>query len=151
MEVPVHDARGVNDAQAFCQPGRQRHQGAARQRSVLTDRLGQRLALDIRRRQPGYVAVQIRVDHRGDEGSAHLPRGLDLRPELGPEPWVGGQFGPDDLHRGRGSAWRAAHEHRSQAAVAQLPDQVVRPDRARLVRRKWRYHLIPIRNVTLSQ
>jgi hypothetical protein len=146
VQVPVHDARGVDGAQAFRQPGRQRHQGTARQRPALPDRLGQRPADDILRRQPQHVAVRIRVDHGGDEGSAHLPRGVDLRAELGPEPWISGQFGPDDLHRRRGPARRAAQEHRSQAAMAQLPDQVVRPDRARLIRGKWRYHLFPTRS-----
>jgi hypothetical protein len=146
MQVPVHDARGVDSAQAFRQPGRQRHQRTARQRPAVPDRLGQRPADDIFRRQPGHVAVQVRVDHRGNEGSAHLPRGVDLRPELGPEPWVGDEFGPDDLHRGRGPIRRAGQEHRSQAAMAQLPDQVVRPDRARLVRGKRRYHLFPTRS-----
>jgi hypothetical protein len=145
MEVPVHDARGVDGAQALRQPGRQRHQGTVRQRPALRDRLGQRPADDISRRQPRHVAVQIGVEHGGDEGSAYCPRGVHLRPELGPEPWIGGQLGPDDLHRGRDPGRRAAQEHLSQAAAAQLPEQAVWADRTRLVRRKRRYHLIPTR------
>ena len=136
MEVPVHQARGMDDGQAFRQPAGQRQQGPGGHRPVLADRLGQRGPVDVRRRQPRHVAVQIRVDHGGDEGSADLPRGGDL----GPEPGIPGQFGPDDLHRDGFPARRTAQVHRAQPAAGQLPEQLVRPDRAHVVRRKWRYH-----------
>jgi len=140
MEVPVHQARGVDGGQALRQPAGQHQQGLSGHRAALADRLGQRGAVDVRRRQPRYVAVQIRVDHRDDEGSADLPGGGDLGPELVPEPGIPGQFGPDDLHRDVFPARRTAQEHIAQAAATQLPEQLVRPDRARVIRRKRRHH-----------
>jgi hypothetical protein len=95
VEVPVHHARGVNGAQAFRQSGRQRRHAPGGHRPVLTDPLGQRRARDVRRRQPRYVAVQIRVDHRDDERPAYLPGRGDLGPELAPEPGIRGQLGQD--------------------------------------------------------
>jgi hypothetical protein len=140
MEVPVHEARGVDGAQAFREPARQGQQGPGGHRPVLADRLGQRGAVDVRRRQPRHVVVQIRVDHGGHEGSADLPRSGDLGPELGAEPGVPGQLGPDDLHRDGIPARRTAQEHIAQCTATQRPEQLVRPDRAHVVRRKWRYH-----------
>ena len=140
MEVPVHQARGVDGVQPFRQSARQHQQGLGGHRPALADRLGQRGAIDVRRRQPRHVAIWFRVDHRGDEGSADLPRGGDLGPELSPEPRIGGQFGPDDLHRDGFPARRAGQENIAQASATQLPEQLVRSDRAHVVRRQWRYH-----------
>ena len=135
----MHDARGMDRAQTVCQPGGQPQHGTQRQRPVPADRVGQRRPGHERRRQPRHVAVQIRVEHGNDEGSAHLARGADP----GPEPGIRGQFGPEDLYRDVGPALGAAAEHLSQGVVAQQLEQPVRPDRARFVRRKWRYHPDP--------
>src|SRR5262249_40186715 len=75
-----------------------------------------------------------------DEGSADLPRGVDLGPELGSEPGIGGQIGPHDLHRGGFPGRRTAQEHIAQGATTQRPEQLVWPDRAYVVKRKWRHH-----------
>ncbi len=48
-------------------------------------RIGQRRPGDIGRGQPRYRAVQVRIDDEGGEQAAHLPGGLDLAPEPGPE------------------------------------------------------------------
>ncbi len=135
----MHDARGMDRAQAVRQPGRQPQHGIQRQRPVLADRVGQRRPGHERRRQPRHVAVQIRVEHGNGNGSAHLTRGADP----GPEPGIRGQFGPDELYRDVGPALGAAAEHLSQGVAAKLLQQPVRPDRARLVRRKRRYHPDP--------
>jgi hypothetical protein len=135
MEVPVHHACGVDGGQAFRQPGGQHQQGLGGHRPALADRFGQRGPVDVRRRQPRHASVQIRVDHRGDEGSADLPRGGDLGRELGPEPGIPGQFGPDDLHRDGFPALGTAQEHTAEAAVTQPAEQPVRPDRAHVIKR----------------
>ena len=135
----MHDARGMDRVQAVRQPGRQREQGTAGHRPVLADRVGQRRPGHERRRQPRHVAVQVRLEHGNDKCPAHRARGADR----GPEPGIRGQFGPDDPDRDVGPAPGAAAEHLSQGVAAKPIEQPVRPDRARLVRRKWRYHPDP--------
>jgi len=121
----------MDRAQAVRQPGGQPQHGTRGQRPVLADRLGQRRPGHERRRQPRHIAVQIRVEHGNDEGSAHRTRGADP----GPEPGIRGQFGPDELDRDVGPAPGAAAEHLAQGVMAKLLEQPVRPDRARPVRR----------------
>ena len=143
VEVPVHDARGMDGTQALGQPGRQHQQGTAGHRPVLADRVGQRLPGHERRRQPRRVAVQIRVAHGGDQDSAHLARGVDLGPEASTERGIRGQFGPDEPDHDTLPGLGTAQEHLSQAVAAKLLQQLVRPGRTGLVRRKRRYHPIP--------
>jgi hypothetical protein len=132
IQVPVHDTRGMDRAQAVRQPGRQRqHVTQWPERPVLADRVGQRRPGHARRRQPRHVAVEVRVEHGNDKGPAHPARGGDP----GPEPGIRGQFGPDELYRDVGPALGTAVEHLSRVVVAKLLEQPVRPDRARLVRR----------------
>jgi len=140
IDAPVHDTRGLDRGQAVRQPRRQgQHRTQGPERPVLADRVGQRRPVHERRRQPRHVAVQVRVEHGNDKGSAHLARGGDL----GPEPGIRGQFGPDDLYRDVAPALGTAVEHLPRVVVAKLLEQPVRPDRARLVKRKWRQHPDP--------
>jgi hypothetical protein len=143
VQVAVHDARGVDSGQAFGQPGREPEQRAGGQRPVLADPVGQRRADHVRPGQPRHVAVQVRVDHAGDKRPAHLRGRGDLGPEPGPEPGIGGQFGPDDPHHHVDPVGRTPQVHRSQAVTTKLPEQPVRPDCVRLVRRKRHYRRDP--------
>jgi hypothetical protein len=135
IDVPVHQARGMQRTQAFRQPGRQRPHGTDRYRPAVADRLDQRRPGDVRRRQPGHRGLQVRVRH-GRECSADLPG----RGDLGPEPRIDGHVGP---HGGQRDVFPARRTAQEQAAVAQLPEQPVRPDRAWRVRHQWRYHPDP--------
>ena len=135
IDVPVYQARGVQRAQAFGQPGRQRPHGTGRYRPVVADRLGQRRPGDVRRGQPGHRGLQVRV-HHGRECSADLPG----RGDLGLEPGIGRHVGP---HGGQRDVFPARRAGQERAVVAQLPEQLVRPDRASRVRRQWRYHPDP--------
>ena len=133
IEIPVYQPRVMDGAQGLRQPGGQRPHGSGRHRSVVADRLGQRRPGDVRRGQPRHVSVQVRGDHRHRERPVH-PAG---RGDLGPEPGIRGHVGPDDPHRDAFPARRPAQE---QPATAQRLEQLVRSERARLLRRKRHYH-----------
>jgi hypothetical protein len=135
-EVPVHHARGMQRAQAFRQPGRQRQHLIGGQRPVGADLISQRRPVDVRRGQPRHRTVQVRVQHGRHEGSAHLLG----RGHLGPEPGIYRHVGWDDHQRDAFPVRRTAQE---QATTAQLPQQFVRPDRARLVRFQRHCHPDP--------
>jgi hypothetical protein len=121
LQVPVHDVRGMDGAQALGQTRRQGQQRPRIQRSVLLHRLEQRRPGDIGRGQPRHRAVQIGVDHEGGEEPAHLAGRGDLLPEPGPELRIVGEFLADDLDGDRAAACRHAEEHVSHAAGAQPP------------------------------
>jgi hypothetical protein len=91
----VHYARGMQRVQAFRQPGRERPYVIGGQRPVVADLFGQRRPVDVRRGQPRHRTVQVRVQHRRDERSAHLA-GCG---HLGPEPGIHGHVSRDDRHR----------------------------------------------------
>jgi hypothetical protein len=122
-------------AESLGQRGRQPQHDRNRRWPALADRLGQRGARDVSRGQPRRRAVQVCVDHRRHERGANRPGGG----HLGLEPGIGGQLGGDRLHRDRLSVRRQAEIH---AAVPELPEQTVRPERARIVSLKRRDHLI---------
>jgi hypothetical protein len=146
VKVPVHHTRRMNVPQPLGQPSRQPQPGGQLQPGqplVLTHPLGQRRAFDMRHRQPRHVAVQIRVDDRRHEGPVHLPGRGHIGPETGPEPGIASQIAPDDPYLDFAPARRTAQVHLSQPVPAQLSEQLVRPDRTRHVRRKWRYQPDP--------
>jgi hypothetical protein len=136
IQMPVHQARGVQRAQAGGQRGGQRQHDVGGHRPPVADRIGQRRPGDVRRGQPRHRSVQIRVDHRRREGAVYRP----ARRDLGPEPGIGGPVGPHGRNRDALPARRTPQE---QSAVAQPPEQLVRPERARPVSRRWRHHPDP--------
>jgi hypothetical protein len=132
----VYHTCGVHRLQAFRQPGRQRQHGRSMQRPAVADLIGQRGRVDVRRGQPRHRSVQIRVQHGRDEGSAHLPG----RGHVGPEPGIHGHVGRDNGHRDAFPIGRTAQE---QPTTVELPEQFVRPHRARLVSLQRRCHSDP--------
>lgn len=139
LQVPVHDVRGMDGAQALGQTRRQGQQRMCIQRSVVLHRLEQRRPGDIGRGQPRHRAIQISVDHEGGKEPAYLPGRGDLSPEPGPELGIVGEFLADNLDGNRPAACRHAQEHVPHAARAQPPQRPVRSDLAGISRLKSRY------------
>ena len=144
----MHHPRGVNHAQALCQPSGQRQHRIDGQRPVLAHRLSQRQARHIVRSQPRRLGIDVRVHHQRRERTADQPRGRHRRPEPNPEPRVRGQFGADNLHRHRPARRRKTQVNPPHAAFAQPPEQPVRPNDPWVSRLKFLHHANPHPNVT---
>jgi len=127
----MHQPRVMYRPEPGRQPGGQQPQRIGGRGPPVAHHLGQGRRGHVRRGQPRDGRVQVRGDHRNGERAIY-PAG---RGDLGPEPRVGGRVGLDDPHHDPLSVRRRAQEHpglaQEQPRLAQLLDQLVRPDRCK--------------------
>ena len=114
----MHDARGVDRAQAFREPSGQPQHRPGGQRPAFGYRVIQRRPGHVGRAQPGHRAVGIRVDDRSGERPAHHARDGDLLPETRPEAGIARQVVAHNLDRDKLAFCCYAEEHPAHAARA---------------------------------
>src|SRR5207244_4921365 len=85
LQVPVDDARAVDDLEGLGYPGDQQQHGGHGQFAVLGDGRGERGAGHVRGREPGAGAVGVAVDDRGGEQPLDALRRLHLLLEAAAE------------------------------------------------------------------
>ena len=139
----MHDACRVNRLQALGQPGRQGQYRTDRQRAMPGDRIGERKAGHVGSGQPRRGRINVGVHHRRGEQAAYRPRRGHLPGKPDPEIGLPGQFGPDHLYCDVATTRRPAQVDKAHAAAAQPAQQLIAPDRARILRLQFRYHATP--------
>ncbi len=141
LEVPVHDARGVDGLQCLGHSGHQPQHRGDGQGSAPGDGLRQGGAGHVQRGRPGGRAVGVGVDQLGGVGAADAPGRLHLPAEPPPEGRVVGQLRSDHLDRHRPAALRVGQVDPAHAAGAEPGGEAVSGHHGRVVRPQRLEHL----------
>jgi hypothetical protein len=122
LQVPVHQALGVDAGQGLPDPGRHHEDLGRGQRTVPADVLAQRRPVDEPGGHPRHRAPHIGVhDLRGVE-AVHPPDGVHLPGEAFPEVRVVRQVLVDRLHRDQPTRRRTSLVHSAHTARAETSE-----------------------------
>ena len=138
LEVTVDDAGGVDGGEGPGDPGRERDQAPAGQRSAAGDRAVKGGAVDVLGGEPGPGAGRVGVEDPRHLRAVHAAGGVDLAPEAGGEGRVAGELWPQRLDRGQTAAAVPAQEDHAHAALAEAAGQLVGAESPGVARLPWK-------------
>ncbi len=133
LQVTVDDPRTMDDTECLRHPDGQQQHAPQRQPAVPGDRVRERGARHVGRRQPRLRPLGVRVDDRRGVQALHPLRGPYLLLETPPELRILTELRPDHLDRERTATGRVREIHLAHPARAQHGGQPIAPHNSRIV------------------
>ncbi len=148
LQVPVHDAGGVDRRQGLGDPAGQGEHHRFGQRPATVDALGERRAGDVGGGDPGTFRVSVGVDHGRGVPALDGACGDQLAGEAAAKERVAGQLRLDELDRHRPPGGTRGQIHLAHRPAAETSDEVEgahaprivpaqRLDRRQLAQQRW--------------